>query len=158
MSIDAYIAMGSNLGDRSANIERGIAAIDGLATTNVVHKSTVIETPPVGPGDQGNYLNGVLHITTNLSPNDLLGALLAIEATLGRDRSSEVRWGARTLDLDLLVYGDQVIDEPGLTIPHPRLHTRSFVLIPLAEIAPDVVLPRYKKTPQALLGVLESQS
>jgi len=156
MQTDAYIAMGSNLGDRHANIQGGLDAIDALATTKIVLCSTIIETDPVGPGEQSCYLNGVVHVRTGLGAMDLLNELLAIESRFGRDRASEVRWGSRTLDLDVLIYGDQTIDEPGLTIPHPRLHTRSFVLIPLCEVAPDLVLPVYKKTPRVLLGVLES--
>ena len=156
MGIDTYIAMGSNLGDRSANIRAGLDAIAHLPTTTIINCSTIIETDPVGPGEQSCYLNGVVHIQTRLEPGVLLDALLKIEAQLGRDRANEIRWGARTLDLDVLVYGDVIIDEPGLEIPHPRLHTRSFVLVPMCELAPDLVIPMYKKTPQALLGVLES--
>ena len=158
MKVDAYIAMGSNLGDRHANIQGGLDAIAGLETTQIVQCSTIIETAPIGPGEQGRYLNGVAHIQTGLEPRELLKALLNIEASLGRDRASEIRWGARTLDLDVLVYGDQVIDQPGLEIPHPRLHSRSFVLVPLCEVAPDLMLPKYKKTPRVLLRALESLS
>ncbi|PCI09866.1 2-amino-4-hydroxy-6-hydroxymethyldihydropteridine diphosphokinase [bacterium] len=158
MGIDAYIALGSNLGDRHANIQGGLDAIALLPSTTVVQCSTIIETDPIGPGDQGCYLNGAVHIETELEPRVLLDSLLKIEARFGRDREKEIRWGARTLDLDVLVYGDLVIDEPGLEIPHPRLHTRSFVLIPMAEIASNLILPRYKKTPQVLLEVLESLS
>lgn len=158
MGIDAYIAMGSNLGDRSENIQAGLDAIADLPTTTIVQCSTIIETDPIGLGEQSCYLNGVVHIQTQLDPRVLLDALLTIEAQQGRDRANEIRWGARTLDLDVLVYGDVIIDEPGLEIPHPRLHTRSFVLVPMSEIAPDLVVPRYKKTPQALLEVLESLS
>ncbi len=156
MSIDAYIAMGSNLGNRHANIQGGLDAISLLASTKIVRCSTIIETDPIGPGKQECYLNGVVHIETDFEPRVLLDALLQIEAGFGRERAKEVRWGSRTLDLDVLVYGDLVIDEPGLEIPHPRLHTRSFVLVPLAEIAPDLMLPGYKKTPQALLEAFES--
>lgn len=155
MQIDAYIAMGSNLGDRHANIKGGLDAIGALDSTEIIRCSTIIETDPVGPGDQQKYLNAVVAIRTVIAPKELLKSLLEIEAMFGRDRSSGVQWESRTLDLDVLVYGDQLIDEPGLTIPHPRLHTRSFVLIPLCEIAPDIILPGYKKTPQALLGVLD---
>lgn len=158
MAVDAYIAMGSNLGDRRANIRGGHDAIRSHESISIVKCSAIIETDPVGPGDQDRYLNAVVHIQTALDPRSLLDALLDIEAQFGRDRGREIRWGSRTLDLDILIYGEQVIDEPGLSIPHPRLHARSFVLIPLCEVAPELDLPRYKKTPRVLLGVLESLS
>lgn len=157
MQVDAYIAMGSNLGHRQNNILGGLDAIAELDTTGIVQCSTIIETDPIGPGDQDSYLNGVVHITTSLVPRELLAALMVIETSFGRDRSEGVRWGARTLDLDILIYGDRIIDEHGLVIPHPRLHTRGFVLIPLYEIAPEIMLPRYEKTPQELLEVLERE-
>ena len=155
MQVDAYIAMGSNLGDRQRAIAGGLDAIAKLESTSITACSTIIETDPVGPGEQGVYLNAVVHISTALVPRELLNKLMAIEACFGRDRSEGVRWGSRTLDLDILVYGDRVIDEPGLMIPHPRMHTRDFVLIPLCEIAPEIMLPVYEKTPQGLLGVLK---
>jgi 2-amino-4-hydroxy-6-hydroxymethyldihydropteridine diphosphokinase len=158
MQVDAYIAMGSNLGDRRANIQSGLDEMCALESISVIHCSSIIETSPVGPGDQDMYLNAVVKIQTSYSPELLLKALLTIESKYGRDRASEIRWGARTLDLDVLVYGDLILDEPGLTIPHPRLHMRSFVLVPLCEIAPDLKLPKYKKTPRDLLGALESLS
>tara|TARA_R110002072_G_scaffold42064_19_gene118477 strand:+ start:60915 stop:61391 length:477 start_codon:yes stop_codon:yes gene_type:complete len=156
MCIDAYIAMGSNLGDRQAHFARAIELIAQLPETAIECRSTVIETEPVGPGDQGRYLNGVVMISTKLIAKELLSALLEIESSMGRDRDNEVRWGARVIDLDVLVYGDQVIDEPGLSIPHPRLHTRAFVLEPLCELAPDLLIPGQEKTPREMLGVLES--
>ena len=141
MHTDAYIAIGSNLGDRRATIDRAIDAIDQLDRVEVVRVSTIIETDPVGEVEQGMYLNGVLQVTTELDARSLLDALLGIEAAFGRDRSVEPRWGARVLDLDLIVFGEQVIDEPGLQVPHPRMHERAFVLVPLAEIAPDINIP-----------------
>jgi 2-amino-4-hydroxy-6-hydroxymethyldihydropteridine diphosphokinase len=154
MPIEAYIAMGSNLGDRCANIQGGLDAINGLESTTLLRCSTIIETEPIGPGEQSQYLNGVCLIETDLEPRMLLESLLEIEALFGRDRASEQRWGARTLDLDVLIFGDREIDEPGLTIPHPRLHQRLFVLEPLCELAPRLMIPGYEKTPQAMLGVL----
>lgn len=156
MAHQVYIAMGSNLGDRRANIQGGLNAANTLKGTQVVRCSSIIETDPVGPSGQGAYLNCVALLETTLDPESLLNELLNIETRFGRDRASEVRWGARTLDLDILVFGDQEIDQPGLTIPHPRLHTRSFVLIPLCEIAPGLRIPRHKKTPREMLGALES--
>lgn len=154
MRQDAYIALGSNLGDREANIAGAIEAIAQLPDTAVVRCSTIIQTDPVGPEGQGPYLNGVAHIQTSLEPRQLLDQLLAIEARFGRYRAGEQRWGPRTLDLDVLIYADRIIDEPGLSIPHPRLHERAFVLIPLSEIAPDITIPGRKETPRALLGAI----
>lgn len=154
MSTQAYIAIGSNLGDREATIESAIRAIRAMGMVTLLARSTIIETQPVGPGTQGAYLNGVLLVQTTRSARDLLTHLLEIERQHGRDRDREVRWGARTLDLDLLVFGDEMHDEPGLCVPHPRLHERSFVLIPLCEIAPDLLIPGQRRTPQAMLGAL----
>ncbi len=151
-----YIALGSNLGEREAHLGAALHALGALAGSELTRRSGVIETDPVGPPGQGRYLNAAAELRTALSPRELLHALLAIEAGRGRDRAGERRWGPRTLDLDILVFGDRVVDEPGLTIPHPRLHERLFVLRPLCEIAPDLMLPGYEKTPRELLGVLET--
>jgi 2-amino-4-hydroxy-6-hydroxymethyldihydropteridine diphosphokinase len=137
----AYIALGSNLGDRRALIEAALDDLRRLETVQVLAVSDLIETAPHGPPGQGSYLNGAAALRTQLAPRDLLETLLAVEAAHGRDRAREKRWGPRRLDLDLLLYGDLVIDEPGLTVPHPRLHERWFVLAPLANIAPAVVHP-----------------
>jgi len=155
MQRDAYIAFGSNLGDRFGNIQGGLAALGQTPSIELVEISTIIETLPVGPGSQGTYLNGVVKIKTGLDADKLLETVLQIEAMFGRDRTKEERWGARTLDLDILVFGDEIIEKPGLSIPHPRVHERSFVLIPLAELAPELKLPVYKKTPQELLEAFE---
>jgi len=125
-----------------------LEAVDGIELGRV---STIIETSPVGPGDQGAYLNGVCHIKTSLPARELLERLLAIERSCGRRRDPSTRWGPRTLDLDLLIYGDATIDEPGLTVPHPRLSDRTFVLQPLAELAPDLVIPGLARTVAELL-------
>ena len=130
----AYVGLGANLGDRDATIRAAIAELPG-----VVVVSTLRETDPVGVTDQPRFLNGVAALETELPPRELLDRLLAVERGLGRERRE--RWGPRTIDLDLLLYGDEVIDEDGLTIPHPRLHERRFVLEPLAEIAPELVIP-----------------
>jgi len=151
---DAYIALGSNLGDRRATLERAVREINGLESTRVVAQSTLIETDPVGPVAQGRYLNGVVHVQTKLSPRALLESLLAIESELGRDRTGDLRWGPRTADLDLLIFGDLQIDEPGLHVPHPRLAERRFVLEPLCEIAPELVVPGLGKTVRELFDSL----
>lgn len=151
MPVDAYIATGSNLGDRHATIRSAIQAIGFLESTAVCSQSSLIETAPVGEIEQGSYINGVVHVQTAMGARELLDGLLGIESDHGRDRSSEQRWGPRRLDLDLIVYGDQVIDEPGLVVPHPRLHERAFVLIPMVEIASDLILPVHNQTPRQLL-------
>jgi 2-amino-4-hydroxy-6-hydroxymethyldihydropteridine diphosphokinase len=155
MPTSAYIAIGSNLGDRYATIDSAIAAIERIETTKILRVSSIIETPPVGEIEQGAYLNGVLLIETDLDARVLLEEMLRIESEHGRDREHEQRWGPRTLDLDLIVFGDQIIDEPGLQVPHPRMHERSFVLIPLAEIAPDINIPTQNETPRQMLSALD---
>jgi 2-amino-4-hydroxy-6-hydroxymethyldihydropteridine diphosphokinase len=154
VTTEAYIAIGSNLGDRQATIDSAIIELGSHNTIEIVAHSSIIETPPVGEIEQGPYLNGVIHARTTLNARELLDALLAIETTHGRDRSTEQRWGPRTLDLDLILFGDEVIDEPGLQVPHPRLHERTFVLIPLTQIAPDLVIPVQNETPRQLLKAL----
>ncbi|HEX9711744.1 MAG TPA: 2-amino-4-hydroxy-6-hydroxymethyldihydropteridine diphosphokinase [Actinomycetota bacterium] len=146
----AYIGLGANLGDRLHVINQAIEALD-WGDTRVVSRSSVYETDPVGgPSDQPPFLNMVIAVETDLEPRGLFERCLAVEAALGRDRWLEQRWGPRAIDLDILVFGDQVIDEPDLLIPHPRMHERAFVLVPLAEIAPDLVVPG-RGTPPALL-------
>ncbi len=130
----AYISLGSNLGDREATIRAAIAALPG-----VVAVSELRETEPVGVVDQPRFLNGAARLETELSARQLLDTLLAVERELGRERRE--RWGPRTIDLDLLLYGSETVDEPGLTVPHPRLHERRFALEPLAELDPELVVP-----------------
>jgi 2-amino-4-hydroxy-6-hydroxymethyldihydropteridine diphosphokinase len=131
--------MGSNLGDRVEMLRRGLDELDQLNDTQVVRLSSVYDTEPVGEVDQPRFLNAVVMIETALDPQVLLWNLLLIERRLGRVRTQ--RWGPRPVDLDILLYGDEVIDEPGLTVPHPLLHERAFVLVPLAELAADVEHP-----------------
>ncbi len=154
MSTDAYIAVGSNLGDRESIIQSAIRAIQVHEDLEIVLVSAMIETSPVGDIEQGAYLNGMIHLRTSLDARDLLSVMLGIESAHGRDRDHEQRWGPRTLDLDLIVFGDRVIDEPGLVVPHPRMHERLFVLEPLTEIAPDIMLPVHNQTPRQLLRAL----
>lgn len=137
----AYIALGSNIEPRRAHIDAAVTALRGTPGVESVRLSPVVETDAVGPGVQGAYLNASGEISTTLTARALLERCLEIEKARGRDRSREQRWGPRTLDLDLLMYADAVIDEPGLTVPHPRLHERRFVLEPLAQLAPDAVIP-----------------
>ena len=152
--IAAYVGLGSNLGDRRAHIDAGVAGLDAIVRTRVVACSTVIETDPVGPPGQGPYLNAAAQLETGLPAHELLAAMFAVEREHGRDRSKEHRWGPRTLDLDLLIYSGAMIDEPGLTVPHPRLAERAFVLVPLAELAPGLTIPGIGRTPADLLADL----
>ena len=148
----AYIALGANLGDRERTL---LAAVDALAAEDgieVVAVSTLRETEPVGVGDQPRFLNGAAELDTTLTARELLDRLLAVEQRFGRVRAVGEH-GPRTLDLDLLLYGDEEIAEPGLEIPHPRLHDRRFVLEPLFELAPDLVVPGRGDVESLLSGV-----
>jgi len=134
---EAYVGLGSNLGDRQATLRR---ALELLAEhVHVVAASTFRETDPVGVLDQPRFVNAAARIETELPPLALLEVLLAVERRLGRERNE--RWGPRTIDLDLLLYGQESLEEPGLTVPHPRLHERRFALEPLAELKPALVVP-----------------
>lgn len=137
--VKCYIAIGSNLADPVAQAESAIAALQQLAESNLLSVSSLYGSKPMGPQDQPDYINAVTCIETTLSPLPLLDALQQIENTQGRERLQ--RWGARTLDLDILLYGNEIIDSPRLTIPHNGMKEREFVLYPLAEIAPELILP-----------------
>jgi 2-amino-4-hydroxy-6-hydroxymethyldihydropteridine diphosphokinase len=138
--VRAYVGLGANLGDREATIRRAVALLDETEGVAVTAISTLRETDPWGPVEQPRYLNGALAVDTELAPHALLDALLDVERRLGRLRAAEERWGPRTIDLDLLLYDDLTLDEPGLAVPHPRLHERRFALEPLAELAPGAVV------------------
>lgn len=133
----ALIALGGNLGDVAASFEQALAMIEALPGTRLVLRSSIYRTPAWGVTDQPAFLNAVVAISTALAPRDLLTRLQDIERRLGRDRGGEVRFGPRPIDLDILTYDDLTIREPDLTVPHPGLFERAFVLVPLAEIAPD---------------------
>lgn len=141
------MGIGSNLGDRERTIDRALALLPGFVTA-----STLRETAPVGVVEQPPFLNGAARLETELSAPELLERLLEIERLLGRERRE--RWGPRTIDLDLLLYGDAVIDEPGLTVPHALLHERRFVLEPLGELDPGLVVPGRGRV-MALLAALD---
>jgi 2-amino-4-hydroxy-6-hydroxymethyldihydropteridine diphosphokinase len=138
--VRAYVGLGANLGDREGTIGRALDLLEEQAGIQVVRVSTLRQTEPVGYLDQPRFVNAAAELETSLSPRALLDALLAVERELGRTREGP-RFGPRTIDLDLLVYGDRVVDEPGLEIPHPRMHARRFALEPLAELAPALVVP-----------------
>ncbi len=133
----ALIALGGNVGEVRATFEKAIANICGMAQAALVARSSDYATPPWGEQDQARFVNACIEIETPLDPHALLFVLHKVEQKFGRDRAQEQRWGPRTLDLDLIAYDDVAIDKPELTLPHPRLFERAFVLVPLAEIAPD---------------------
>jgi 2-amino-4-hydroxy-6-hydroxymethyldihydropteridine diphosphokinase len=136
----AYVGVGANLGDREGSIRRAVEMLAAAPGVSVAAVSSLRETEPVGYADQPRFLNGALALDTTLAPRDLLAALLDVERKLGRTREGP-RLGPRTIDLDLLLYGERVVEEPGLTVPHPRLHERRFALEPLQELDPQAVVP-----------------
>ena len=150
----AFVGIGSNLGEPERQIAAALDQLEAEDGVELVAVSSLRETTPVGYLDQPNFLNGAVELETKLPPRDLLERLLAIEARLGRVRGEGPRFGPRTIDLDLLVYGDDTIDEPGLAVPHPRLAERRFALEPLAELAPGLEIPGLGPV-QALLAELE---
>ena len=138
MGTQAYLALGSNLGDRLENLREAVRLLGETDGIDIVRSSRIYETEPIGP-PQPAYLNAVIEIETTRSPHELLEAGLAVEDELGRLRVE--RWGPRTIDVDVLTYDEQVVDEPDLQIPHPRMHERGFVLVPLGELVADPMLP-----------------
>ena len=137
----AFVGIGSNLGEPERQIAAALELLRAVDGIDVVAVSSLRETEPVGYLDQPNFLNGAAALETELSPRGLLDRLLAIELQLGRERGTGPRFGPRTIDLDLLLYGDETVDEPGLTVPHPRLAERRFALEPLAELDPALEVP-----------------
>lgn len=148
-----YIALGTNLGDRLANLRAAVAAMPPEVT--LLAESHVYETPPWGYEDQPPFLNMVVKAETTLEPEPLLKYLKQVEAELGREQN--FRWGPRLIDLDILFYDDLFLDTPPLVIPHPRLHERAFVLVPLADVAPELVHPVLQKSIKDILSELEME-
>jgi 2-amino-4-hydroxy-6-hydroxymethyldihydropteridine diphosphokinase len=149
----AYIGFGSNIGDRLKHIQNAIHALSKTEGITLQEISSVYKTDPVGYETQEPFLNGVAAIQTNLSPLSLLRTLKDIEIAVGRQH--RIRWGPREIDLDLLIYGDLRLQTEKLVVPHPAMHLRGFVLVPLAEIAPDLVHPVFQETIETLLEHLE---
>ena len=148
----AYVGLGANLGGRERTLRAAVDALTAEEGIAVVSVSTLRETEPVGVGEQPRFLNGAAELETTLTARELLDRLFAVEQRFGRVRIPGEH-GPRTLDLDLLLYGDEVIDEPGLTVPHPRLHERRFVLEPLGELAPGLLVPGRGDMESLLRGV-----
>ena len=149
--VTAYIALGANLEDPVVQVRAGLAALATLPDTQLLMQSSLYRTAPVGYADQPDFINAVAAVDTELSPRELLDALLAIELNHGRVR--QFANAPRTLDLDVLLYDDVEVNESGLTIPHPRMHERAFVLAPLAEIAPLCEIPGYGRVSDLLRGL-----
>jgi 2-amino-4-hydroxy-6-hydroxymethyldihydropteridine diphosphokinase len=151
----AYVGLGANLGDRERNLRRAVELLGAEPGIEVVAVSSFRETDPVGYLDQPRFLNGACAVETDLPPRELLEHLLAVERALGRERGTGPRWGPRTIDLDLLLYGREEVDEPGLTVPHPRLTERSFALEPLLELDPNLHLPDGRGLRELLRAAVE---
>ncbi len=150
-----YIGIGSNLGDKRKNIYRAIKDLRSDSRNRLARCSPLYCTEPVGKTDQEWFVNGVVSLETSMGPRELLEFLISIETRMGRVR--EEKWGPRTIDLDILFWGDQILNDTDLHIPHPRLHERRFVLIPLKDVAPDLVHPLLGKTVSRILAELDTE-
>jgi 2-amino-4-hydroxy-6-hydroxymethyldihydropteridine diphosphokinase len=155
--VKAYVGLGSNLGERESLLKSAIEQLAQLPETRLGRVSSLYDTAPVGELDQPNFLNAVAQLETALTARQLLWNLLLIERRLGRVRHAAQRYGPRTIDLDLVLFGDQVIDTVDLKVPHPEYHRRAFVLVPLAEIEPKLVHPVLGLTPAELLERVEAR-
>ncbi len=149
--VNAFVGLGANVGVPEQQIREAISALARLPFTRLIRQSTLYWSPPWGLISQPAFVNAVAEISTELAAEELLAALLRIERDAGRERAE--RWGPRLLDLDLLLYGDVLIDLPGLRVPHPHMHERGFVLLPLAEIAPELYIPGYGRATDLLQAV-----
>jgi 2-amino-4-hydroxy-6-hydroxymethyldihydropteridine diphosphokinase len=154
----AYIGLGSNLGERETHVRRAVEQLAKLPRTKLERVSSLYDTDPVGEVEQPRFLNAVACVETELTAGELLWNLLLVEQRLGRVRAKVKKWGPRTIDLDLIFYGDLVVDEPGLAVPHPEAHHRAFVLAPMAELEPGFVHPVLGETVAAILSRLPKES
>ena len=154
--VQACVGLGANLGDAVAAVQGALQALDALPDTRVLRASRLYRTPAWGKTDQPAFVNAAAVLETTLDARTLLDQMLQIERDWGRERAGDGsdRWGARTLDLDLLLYGDAAIDEPGLRVPHPHLHQRAFALVPLVEIAPDIVIPGHGRASEIVAAMV----
>jgi len=150
MGVTAYLGLGSNVGDRLAMLQQAVDMLGERPGIHVLRSSRVYETQPVGGPGQPDYLNAVLELETDLTARALLDACLEVETAMGRVR--DVRWGPRSIDIDLLTFGDLALEEPGLIVPHPRMHERGFVLVPLMELNADPPLPGGRRLASLRLG------
>ena len=155
MPVVACIGLGGNLGDVATTLRAALEALGALPGTRLLRASRLYRTPAWGKTEQPDFINAAALLETRLPARELLDGLLAIEREFGRTRAVDGndRWGARTLDLDLLLYGDAEIDEPGLHVPHPHLHERAFALLPLVEVAPDATIPGHGPARDALAAM-----
>jgi len=151
--VRVFVGLGGNLGDVETTLTEAMWALDSLPQTSIRAQSSFYRTPPWGNTEQPPFVNAVVELQTRLAPRVLLDLLIDIEARFGRDRSEGEKWGPREIDLDLLVYGEEQMDEPGLHLPHPHLHERAFVLVPLAEIAPGLDIVGIGRVSELLKGV-----
>lgn len=152
-AVRAFVGLGGNVGDVASTLAEAIWAMDSLPQTSVRSQSGMYRSPPWGRTDQPHFVNAVVELQTRLAAIALLDSLVEIEEKLGRVRNPDDRWGPRTIDLDLLVFGDQSLRVPGLQVPHPRLHERGFVLVPLAEIAPSLEIPGLGRVSDLLAAI-----
>ncbi|MUV15092.1 2-amino-4-hydroxy-6-hydroxymethyldihydropteridine diphosphokinase [Noviluteimonas gilva] len=157
--VQACVGLGANLGDAVAAVQGALQALDALPDTRVISASRLYRTPAWGKTDQPAFVNAAALLETTLDARTLLDQMLQIERDWGRDRAGDGsdRWGARTLDLDLLLYGDAAIDEPGLRVPHPHLHERAFALVPMVEIAPDIVIPGHGRASDIVAAMVTGE-
>ena len=152
-AVRAFVGLGGNVGDVARTLAEAVWAMDSLPQTSVRSQSGLYRSPPWGRADQPHFINAVVELQTRLAAMVLLDSLVEIEEKLGRVRNPDDRWGPRRIDLDLLVFGDQSLQSPGLQVPHPRLHERGFVLVPLAEIAPGLDIPGLGRVSDLLAAI-----